>query len=365
MKKRPTLRRPRPAYWWCQAGGWGGFFLINTFTSQGFLPLSWQLASGYAALSLCGILLTHAFRAFVLRHRWLDLPITQLVPRVVAVNLILAIVLVLTVTAYFALVPPRAPSFGTRGTTALLATLCIFVFNNFIILTLWSGIYFGVANFQRQRRMEIERYQAQTALAQAELRGLKSQLNPHFLFNSLNSLRALVLEEPARAQTAITQMAAILRYHLQSGEHSLVPLAEEIATIDQYLALELIRFEDRLTVERTIEKETLPLLVPPLALQTLIENAIKYGVSRETGPNRIEIAAKVNDGHLEISVRNTGSLLAISSGHSTGVGLANLRTRLRLLFKESASLELFEPKTGWVEARMILPGIQTFEPAGA
>jgi Histidine kinase len=365
MKKHPTLRRPRPAYWWCQAGGWGGFFLINTFTSQGFLPLSWQLVSGYAALSLCGILLTHSFRAFVLRRRWLELPITRLIPRVVAVNLLLALVLVLTVTGYFALFPPRGPSFGTRGPTALLATLCIFVFNNFVILTLWSGIYFGVANFRRQRRMEIERYQAQTALAQAELRGLKSQLNPHFLFNSLNSLRALVVEEPARAQTAITQMASILRYHLQSGEHSLVPLADEIATVDQYLALELIRFEDRLTVQRTIEKETLPLLVPPLALQTLIENAIKYGVSRETGANRIEIAGKVKDGHLEVSVRNTGGLIPAPSGDSTGVGLTNLRTRLRLLFKESASLELCEPQRGWVEARMVLPATKTFETTGA
>ena len=365
MKKRPTLRRPRPAYWWCQAGGWGGFPLVNIFTSQGFVPLSWQLASGYVVLSLSGILVTHAFRAFLLRRRWIELPITKLVPRVVATNLILAIVLVLIISAYFTLVPPRGTSYGTHGTIASIATTVIFVFNDFIILTLWSGIYFGVANFRRQRRMEIERYQAQTALAQAELRGLKSQLNPHFLFNSLNSLRALVLEEPARAQTAITQLASILRYHLQSGEQSLVPLADEVATVDQYLALELIRFEDRLSVERMVEKEALPLLVPPLALQTLVENAIKYGVSRETGPNRIEIAGTVKEGQLEISVRNTGTLIPALSGDSTGVGLTNLRTRLRLLFEERASLELCEPKTGWVEARMVLPATQTFEQAGA
>jgi hypothetical protein len=361
MNQRPTPPRPRPAYWWCQAGGWGGFFLVNIFTSLGFLPFSWQLASGYALLSLCGILLTHAFRAFLLRRRWIELPITKLIPRVVLANLVLAIVLVLIVTAYFTIVPPRGPSDWTHAATASIATTFIFVFNDFVILTVWSGIYFGAANFQRQRRMEIERYQAQTALAEAELRGLKSQLNPHFLFNSLNSLRALVVEEPGRAQTAITQMASILRYHLQSGEHSLVPLADEIATVDQYLALELIRFEDRLSVVRNFEKEALPLLVPPLALQTLIENAIKYGVSRETGPNRIDIAGTVKNGQLEISVRNTGALIPASSGQSTGVGLVNLRTRLRLLFGDNASLELGEPETGWVEARMVLPATQTFE----
>ena len=177
------------------------------------------------------------------------------------------------------------------GSHFFVATFVIFVFNDFIILTLWSGIYFGDAFAQRQRRMEIERYQAQTALAEAELRGLKTQLNPHFLFNSLNSLRALVLEDPARAQDAITQLAAILRYHLQSGERSLVPLADEIATVEQYLALELIRFEDRLTIERALAPAALPCLVPPLALQTLVENAVKYGVSRETGAAVIRLAA--------------------------------------------------------------------------
>ena len=184
---------------------------------------------------------------------------------------------------------------------------------------------------------------------------MKSQLNPHFLFNSLNSLRALVLEDPPRAQDAVTQLAAILRYHLQSGERSLVPLAEELATVEQYLALELIRFEDRLTIERAIDPEALPCLVPPLSLQSLVENAVKYGVSRDTGAAVIRVAARVHEERLDISVRNTGALRAESASASTGLGLTNLRTRLRLLFADRASCELSEPETGWVEARMILP----------
>ena len=207
-----------------------------------------------------------------------------------------------------------------------------------------------MAYFKRQRRMEIERYQTQTALAEAELRGLKSQLNPHFLFNSLNSLRALVVEDPPRAQDAITQMAAILRYHLQSGERSLVPLAEEIETVEQYLALELIRFEDRLTVERAIDPQALPYLIPPLAVQMLVENAVKYGVSRESGASRIALRAALVDGTLEVSVANTGALQESATG-STGVGLANLRTRLRLLFAERASLDCTLPgPAGWKRA---------------
>jgi LytS/YehU family sensor histidine kinase len=283
-----------------------------------------------------GIVLTHSFRRFLWWRGWLELPVPRLIPRVVAANFLLALALVAIVTVYFIALPPAGTAFGARGRTALIATWVVFVFNDFIIFTLWSGIYFGVAYFERQRGAEIERYQAQTALAEAELRGLRSQLNPHFFFNCLNSLRALVVEDPARAQEAITQMAAILRYHLQSGERSLVPLADELETVEQYLALELIRFEDRLTIERTIDPNALPCLVPPLALQTLLENAIKYGVSRETGGSRIELAAVI-DQQLEISVRNTGTLRASSTG-STGVGLTNLRTRLRLLFAERAAL---------------------------
>lgn len=154
-------------------------------------------------------------------------------------------------------------------------------------------------------------------------------------------------------------MAAILRYHLQSGERSLVPLlTDEIATVEQYLALELIRFEDRLTVERAIEPSALPCLVPPLALQMLVENAIKYGVSREAGAGRIALAARVLHDRLEISIRNTGRLRHSALG-STGLGLTNLRTRLRLLFAERAELELQESEPGWVEARMTLPGTKS------
>ncbi len=355
MKNRSTPPRPPAAYWWCQVAGWGVYFIVNVFTSQGFVTLSWQLVSGYFVLSLLGILFTHGLRGFLLRRGWLELPLPKLIPRVVISNFILALFLVGLVTLYFIAVPPRGHSYGNHGLTALVATWVVFVFNDFIILTLWSGIYFGFAFFKRQRRMEIERYQAQTALAEAELRGLKSQLNPHFLFNSLNSLRALVLEDPARAQDAVTQLAAILRYHLQSGERSLVPLAEEIATVEQYLALELIRFDDRLTIERAIAPEALPFLVPPLALQALVENAIKYGVSRDAGAAVILLAVQRNGASLEISVRNTGALRAPAASASTGLGLTNLRTRLRLLFADRASLLLREPEPGWVEARLSLP----------
>jgi LytS/YehU family sensor histidine kinase len=174
-----------------------------------------------------------------------------------------------------------------------------------------------------------------------------------------------VVEDPARAQEAITQLADILRYHLESGERSLVPLADEITTAEQYLALELIRFEDRLTVERAFDPGTLSFLVPPLALQTLVENAVKYGVSRDRGAAVIQLGAAVIEQRLEVSVRNTGSLQSGAASHSTGMGLNNLRTRLRLLFGDRASFSLHQPEPGWVEARLSLPATQSLSTEAA
>ncbi|MEO6871618.1 MAG: histidine kinase [Chthoniobacterales bacterium] len=358
MQNRSTPPAPPAAYWVCQVGGWGAFFLFLLFviftTGKGSVAFSWNVVGGYLLLSICGILLTHAFRGHILRHNWLDLPMAKLLPRIFSVNLGLAVLLVAIVWTYFIFLPP--PNYiSWKNFGVAVAAAVGYTFNDFVILTLWSSIYLGTGFVKRQRRMEIERYQAETALAEAELRGLKSQLNPHFFFNSLNSLRALILEDPARAQEAITQLAAILRYHLQSGDRSLVPLADELDTVEHYLALELIRFEDRLTIQRAIDPASLPCLVPPLALQTLVENAVKYGVSREAGAAVIALYAHRDDNHLEISLRNTGALRSSSSSQSTGLGLTNLRTRLRLLFADRATLDLHEPEPGWVEARLIIP----------
>ncbi|MGI8821555.1 MAG: histidine kinase, partial [Chthoniobacterales bacterium] len=199
--KDHSAPRPPAAYWWCQVGGWGAFFLLLVFfTSKGYTAISWNIAGGYFLLGTCGILVTHVLRFLTLRRRWIDLPIAKLLPRIVATNLGLAVLLTAIVWIYFIILPPPNHVSWRNDLGATIAAALGYSFNDFVILTLWSGIYFGIAFFKRQRRMEIERYQAQTALAEAELRGLRSQLNPHFFFNSLNSLRALVLEDPARAQ---------------------------------------------------------------------------------------------------------------------------------------------------------------------
>jgi hypothetical protein len=353
MKAELTSRNRFRIYWLCQALGWGAYFVVCIIASQSYAPITWRTVEFYLCLSCAGLLLTHGFRSFVRQRGWTKLPLGGLLVRIVPANLLMALVLV---AVGFAIGSVLKPLRMHRPTTAsVFAGATFFVVNDFMVLAFWSVAYFGFGWFEREQRAEVERYQSQTALAEAELRGLKRQLNPHFLFNALNSLRALITEDPARARAAVTQLAGILRYHLTSGERSFVRLEEEVATVGHYLALELIRFDDRLSVTTKMDERSKECLLPTLSIQTLVENAIKYGPTQSASMVHIALSAAVNEQRLVVVVGNTGTLDREGVAVSTGLGLANLRTRLALLFGEEASLELAQIAEGWVEARLTLP----------
>jgi two-component system LytT family sensor kinase len=356
VNKDSIVPHRRVVYWACQICGWAVHCIISIIASQSFARITYRIVWFYFFLSVSGIILTHGFRALARNRRWIDLPLGRLLLRVTSANLLMSFALVALGFAYSALIAPPGLGAGMEHSpTARVAAIVFFIFNDFTIFSLWSVIYFGVAYVERAQQVERDRYTARTAMAEAELRGLKRQLNPHFLFNALNSLRALIVEEPSRAQSAVTQLAGILRYHLTSGERSLVRLEEELATVHQYLALELMRFEDRLSVTTETDERAQDCLLPPLALQTLVENAIKYGLSQSATAGRITLQAMLEIDRLVVVVGNTGMLHGNNAQASTGLGLANLRTRLKLLFGEEASLELAETSANWVEARLTLP----------
>ena len=217
----------------------------------------------------------------------------------------------------------------------------------------WLCVYFFYHLFDRYNRSEIERLWLATSVKEAELRALKSQINPHFIFNSLNSLRALIDENPDRARQAVTQLANILRYSLQSGQLETVPFEEELQTVNDYLALEQVRHEERLRVRLEVAPGTLGLPIPPMLLQTLVENAVKYGIAPRREGGEIAICARCEHDELHLQVTNPGSLSA--KGNSTGVGLRNAAERLRLLFGARASLELREEPPGRGIADVVVP----------
>ncbi|HEX2862435.1 MAG TPA: sensor histidine kinase, partial [Lacunisphaera sp.] len=222
-------------------------------------------------------------------------------------------------------------------------------------------VYFIYHIFERLRRMQLEQLQLAASVKEAELRALKSQVNPHFLFNSLNSLRALIDEDAPRARESVTRLANMLRYSLQSGQQETVGFEEEVRIVEDYLALEQIRHESRLRVRWEIADETRGLAVPPMLLQTLVENAVKYGISPRREGGEIGIAAALGGGDLHIRVSNPGDLaspstaVAARAGSSTGVGLRNASERLQLLFGDRARLSLTAGPAGCVTAHVLIP----------
>ncbi|MDB6166052.1 MAG: ypdA, partial [Lacunisphaera sp.] len=198
---------------------------------------------------------------------------------------------------------------------------------------------------------------------EAELRALKSQVNPHFLFNSLNSLRALIDEDAPRAREAVTRLANMLRYSLQSGQLETVPFEDELRIVEDYLALEQIRHENRLRVRWEIAEDVSvgAVSVPPMLLQTLVENAVKYGIGTRREGGELRISAQFEGAALRLRVTNPGDLAepasasAARAGSSTGVGLRNASERLKLLFGDRASLTLLSEPAGCVTADVLIP----------
>jgi sensor histidine kinase YesM len=233
------------------------------------------------------------------------------------------------------------------------AVLSVSLFNGLALMSSWLCIYFFYHLFDRYNRLQIEQLRLTTSVKEAELRALKSQINPHFIFNSLNSLRGLIDENPDRARQAVTQLANLLRYSLQSGQLETVPFEDELQTVNDYLALEQVRHEERLRVRLDIAPGALNLAIPPMLLQTLVENAVKYGIAPRREGGEIAIIARCERDELHLQVTNPGSLAA--GGGSTGVGLRNAAERLRLLFGARATLDLREDPPGRVVAEVLVP----------
>ena len=217
---------------------------------------------------------------------------------------------------------------------------------NLFLLGSWAGFYFGI-NYYLNLRNEIERALVSARLAdQAQLKMLRYQLNPHFLFNTLNAVSTLVLEQDGKsANTMLTQLSAFLRYSLDSDPLQRTSLAEEIRALQLYLEIEKTRFEDRLKVTLDIEEEALDARVPSLILQPAIENAIKYAIAKMESGGEIIIRAKRDGNMLCMNVCDNGPDAPkvpeqILRDAKTGVGLVNMRDRLTYLYQDRSEFKL-------------------------
>jgi two-component system, LytTR family, sensor kinase len=337
-------------YWLCQVGGWGLVSLSMLYYAFTFREeISNAYLSRILILMIAGIVSTHILREFLKRTNWLLLPIEKMLTRlVVAVVLTSILYSLLVIGAYevFDFENKRQLDFSTR--------LFANVLNIGIFIIPWILLYYFYHYVEKSRRQQVDTLKLESLVKELELKTIKSHINPHFIFNALNSIRALIDENPNRARNAITELSNILRSSMQAEKLETVPFEKELNIVKDYLALEYIRFEDRLRIEYQIDEDTLDQPVPPMMLQTLVENAIKHGIGKQISGGIVKVVSDFKNDFHELIVLNSGSL---NGGHlnGDGFGLTSTKNRLQLLFGEKANFEIKQVDAGLVEARILIP----------
>ena len=220
------------------------------------------------------------------------------------------------------------------------------------IFLVWMSVYVLWHYIEFTNTEEIKKVRLETMIKELELKTIKSQINPHFIFNALNSIRALVDEDPQRARQAITELSNILRSSIQVDKVEITSLEKELDIVKDYLALEYIRFADRLKVVYEVEPKTLSHQIPPMMLQTLVENAIKHGLGKQPGDCTIKIISNVENDKLVLIVQNTGLL---QPSEKDGFGLQSTRERLNILYRGQAIFEIFQCAPNQVTAKLVIP----------
>jgi len=217
---------------------------------------------------------------------------------------------------------------------------------------LWLGIIFGLESFARWRHEREQLLTLQKHLAESQLAQLRAQLQPHFLFNALNTISSLMQVDVERADRLLTRLADLLRSSLQASSRNTTSLREELKLLELYAQIMQERFTDHVTLNWKIAEDALDTPIPPMLLQPLLENAFKHGVERSRSPVNIQVTAEKHGDELRVTIFNSDSTL--SAEPSSGIGLRNCRERLEVLYRGRASLRL-EPHDSGVAARLALP----------
>lgn len=225
---------------------------------------------------------------------------------------------------------------------------------NQLFVLVWSFIYISVTANRRVKKTELFNLRLQNNLKEAQLSSLSNQLNPHFLFNSLNNIRFMIHEDAQRADTMITSFSEILRYSLESSKHEKVSLGHEMSIITKYIAIVGTQLEERLHFNMRIADELHEALVPPMVLQMLIENAIKHGLDHLQAGGKLSLEAEQHGKQLVFKVCNDTPVAVQSPAPGIGIGLRNIQQRLALLYGELASLDVSHAETRF-SVKLTLP----------
>ncbi len=326
-------------FWLLQIGGWGfvNLFSVLVLKEMGTAFVLFSMISGIAS----GVLSTTPLRYFLRkritfeRFGWRQ-----------AGQIFLAILA--GALLYGGLNFVAGFLYGYYGNTAenevvetILKTYnswSLMVSSSLIMISMWVLCYLAIKLVLKLNQDRLERLELNDSLKQARLNTLKGQINPHFMFNSLNNIRGLMLEDVGRSREMLTKLSEMLRYSLTQDDFNKTPLQAEIEMVDHYVDLAGIQLEDRLQYHKEVDPASLQLDIPPMIVQLLVENAVKHGISNLKQGGEVRLHTAVEDGGLRIVVSNDGQLKP--AGGSTGLGLKNIRQRLKLLYGEQASFRL-------------------------
>ena len=326
-----------------QIGAWTLYAVVQILLSRTPFP---QSAANAAAWCGTGLLGTELLRWWVGRRRRGTLP--QLLPPFAVAALLIPMAMSgasIAVAGYF---------FHDHYELQNRWLIAAHYIQAVLVISVWCAVVLAANEVHRRRAAEMEALQLALIAQTSQFRALRSQLNPHFLFNCLNSLRELIDEDPSRAKQVIDLLSALLRYTLRADRVETVSLKEELSAVEDYLSLEKIRFEERLQTRFAIDPQSLDNRLPPMLLQTLAENGVKHGIARLPAGGELRLATHVLDGELRVEVTNSGTLAAAAHG-SLAMGLENARERLRLMYGDRASLTLTAVDERNVRAEVVIP----------
>ncbi len=334
-------------YWFFQFAGWLFFIGINYFALT-LKRIATQEDQIYQlSLIPAAIGLTHIYRYFIIRQKWLQKAVMNQLMIAILVGYLLAVIFL---GLSFLL---NLFIFGEAENLSLIDIGIAVIFFWFAFF-LWGLIYYFYHHLRTIRKIEIQQLKMKATLKEAELNKLKSQLNPHFMFNALNSIRALIGEDPKKAKDAVTKLSSLLRQTLTLEKNKVIPFDNEIQLVKDYLGLEQIRFEERLEFSFDLDPNSSKYQLPPMLLQTLVENAIKHGISHLPEGGIILVKSKLqNSKKLLIEISNSGKYLPEET-LTSGYGIKNTKDRLNYVFADRANFAIFNEKF-LVKCQIVIP----------
>jgi len=330
------MLRAQKVYWLAQIIGWISLALLvvlsNLANNKSKVEFDSDFFISISIFMVMGISFSHIMRLIFIRLGWLNIKLGPLIPRILIMSIVSSTAFTLVSLLISFVLRLKDEEYSWLALLNNIIAIAVF-------LLMWNGLYFAVHFFQKSRVQEVKNLQLSASHNEIELKNLRSQLNPHFLFNSLNSIRALIDLDPIQAKENITTLSNLLRKSLILGKEQLVSLRDELDLVNDYLDLEKVRFEERLAIAIKHDEQLNDFPIPPFIIQTLVENAFKHGISQLIAGGTIYIETRLDDSTVYITVINDGTL---GKKVDTGIGLQNTLRRLELQYGSKARFSLTE-----------------------